>query len=202
MTNDGLSPNRPKRTIQQVIDSTALTANDVILVDVPGSKWYDDCHGQQTCSSICLDQRPARPAFNGAITLNQTAGVTLQNLDLHGGITLTGADGTTINGNTFAALGVTVSGGSNTQIVHNQINGGVGVNLSAGESQPLVEHNSISGRDWPVNYGNRRGQHHSADNQLSGGGIVLSGPASGLIHRQHCRSCRNGAHRRARPSRG
>ncbi len=192
--NNGLTPATPKRSIQSVLNAYDLSPGDVILVDAgtyggtvtisandngvlilgaPGSTL-------QTHRNLFSLGQPAT-IITGSV--NVQTGAVLQDLALRGGINFSNATNASLQHSVVREGGITISGGSGVQIVHNDI-AATGVSLTlAGTSAVIIEHNQIVGGTVGIAImGASSG--HIADNQMSGAsgiGLKITAPFTGLI---------------------
>jgi hypothetical protein len=187
--NDGLSPAKPKRSLQAILDDNAhhLSAGDVILVD--SGTYPDSVVLTSAGNGVLVRGAPGEPAVQtGLINVVNAANVTLDHLTLASGVAATGGSNLTIVDNAIQGLGVTLSGGSSPQVIHNIVTpGGSGVTLAGGVQNPVVEHNLIRARYADVRLAGTGGAGlEIRANRLRGDygdsqGISLSVPGSGHI---------------------
>jgi parallel beta-helix repeat protein len=184
--NDGKSPDKPKLTVQAVLDAYDLNPGDVILVDA-GTYSTPITVVAQDGGVLILGTGNQPAVISGGVTVNASNGVVLQNLELDGGVNVTGSNDVTVNNNTIGGSGVTVSGGANVQVVHNAIApdaGQTGVTLTGGASNTAVEHNTIAGGAAGIAITGASATNVAIrDNAISGAstGISLAAAASGQI---------------------
>ena len=184
--NSGLSPGSPKLTLQAVLTDTVhpLRTGDVILLD---NGTYT---GAVNLSSIpagvlILGAQTGSSTIAGPITGTNAAGITLANLYLSGGVTLTGADQVVLYGDTVTETGITLSGGSAIQLVGDNIASSLtAITVSGGASGVTIDDDSISSgqQDFAVTGTGATGLDVRA-NQLggTGTGIALAAAAGGTI---------------------
>jgi uncharacterized repeat protein (TIGR01451 family) len=170
--NDGVS-------IPVLFNVRTLHPGDVIIVN----------HGTYTgfsvpagSSGFLMVGAPGQVAtIQGLTDLGHTSNVTVQGLNLAGGVTATGSTNLTLIDNTIA--GLTLDGGTGAQVVHNTIVG-TGLTLTGGTGGASVEHNAINGstRGVFVTGGGATGLE-LRDNRIAGGstGIDLSVAADGHV---------------------
>ncbi len=136
-TADGTGGN----TVQDVLNGNVFSANDVLLVTGadPGGIVLTGAH-----ASLAIVGAPGA-SIAGAVTLSSAAdGVLLQNLDLQGGVTVSGADDFNLLTSSVSG-GVIIDGGSGTRIAHNQIDGAPAIILTNGAADAAVEFNTLTG---------------------------------------------------------
>jgi hypothetical protein len=183
--NDGLSPTTPKATLAGVLNDTAhpLHTGDVIIVD---SGVYSDPVDFSTAAAgiVVIGSTSATTTISGPIVGNNVTGLTLSGLTLTGAVTLNSATATTLSGDVLNGPGLTLTGGTGVDVVHDGITsyatgitlGGGITNVTIGQdtiaaaAQDIVVTSNVSGLDVEAN---RLGG--------TGYGIVLSAPASGHI---------------------
>ena len=184
--NSGLSPSSPKLTLQAVLSDMVhpLKAGDVILLD---NGTYT---GAVNLSSVpagvmILGSQTGSSTIAGPITGTSAAGITLANLSLSGGVTLTGANQVALYADTISGTGISLSGGSAIQIVGDNIVAvSTAITVSGGASGVTIDNDSISSgqQDIAITAGGATGLDVRAD-QLSGTGtgIALAAAANGTI---------------------
>jgi hypothetical protein len=183
--NDGLSPAKPKPSLQAVLGDAAhpLHSGDVILID--GGFYSGGINIAANISGVYLFGSPNSPAtFGGLLTING-ANVTVENIALQGGVTVASANGVRLTNDTFYGPGLTLNGGSGEQIDHDLVSAsGVGLTLTGGVSGATIEHNVILGGTQGINVaGSGATGFEIRDNHLagSGTGVELGVAASGHI---------------------
>jgi Ca2+-binding RTX toxin-like protein len=183
---NGLSPALPKASIQSVLSTYDLGPGDVILVD--NGTYFGSVTIGASDADVLLQGNPDRASkITGNITVNSADGVALRFLEASSFV-VTNSDDVLIADNAGRAnFGVTVSGGSNVQILHNQIGtGGQGVRLTGSTASPLVAHNRIDVVNTGLDIDSLAGVVTNVavyDNYISGGlrGVDLVGNATGRI---------------------
>lgn len=186
--NTGLSPDRPKASIQGVLSTYDLGPSDVILVD--NGTYFGSVTIGAGDAGVLVQGNPDRTSkITGAVTVSSADGVALRRLEA-GSIVVTSSDNVLIADNAGRAIfGVTVSGGSNAQILHNQFGaGGQGARLTGSTDSPLVAHNRIDVANTGLDIDSLAGVVTSVavyDNYISGGlrGVDLLGNATGRMER-------------------
>ncbi len=184
-TNDGLTPGTPKGTIQAVLNDQAhpLHAGDVILID---SGVYA---GPVDLSSVpagvlILGSTGAPTTISGLVTGTGFSGVTLSDLTLSGGVTFTDASQVTLSDDIVSGTGITLTGGSGIQVVHDAIAvSGTGITLGGGVAVVTIEHNVITAGAMGIAVVGESSGLEIRDNRIGGEGtgIELAVPASGQI---------------------
>ncbi len=185
--HDGLSPAKPKRSLQGVLADPAhpVAPGDVILVDA--GHYYDSTLLATVANGVLILGSPHEPARQHGLWRSVgTQNVVLQQLDLTSGLVTTSDANLTVRDNFVRGIGVIVRGGSNAHIAHNRGTPGLyGVTLTAAAHSAYVEHNA-----WNAAFGDilvtgagttglvLRGNRLSG----SGTGIQLSAAADGHIH--------------------
>lgn len=186
--NNGLSPLLPKASIQSVLSTYDLGPGDVILVD--NGTYFGSVTIGASDAGVLLQGNPDRSSkISGNITVNSADGVALRFLEA-GSIVVTNSSDVLIADNAGrATFGVTISGGNNAQILHNQFGtGGQGVRLTGSTAGPLVAHNRIDVANTGLDIDSLAGVVTNVavyDNYISGGlrGLDLVGNATGRIER-------------------
>ena len=176
--NSGLSPSRPLPSIQAVLNAHILHAGDVIVVDT--GTYMDGISVPAGSRGFLVHGVPGRLAtIQGLADLSQSTDVTLEGLNLVGGITSSGSTNLTLADNTITAM--TLDGGSAAQVVNNSITGGL--TLQGGTSGASVEQNTIGGGTGVNIVGVGTTGLVLRDNQIAAGktGIELAAAAAGEI---------------------
>ena len=184
--SDGLSPTSPKLTLQAVLERPGSSA---------ACRRRDPCGQRRLSGAVDLSSIPAgvlilgsptgASTISGAVSGTNTTGVTIANLYLSGGVTLTSASQTAFYGDMVSGTGLTVNGGSAIQIVHDTFSlAGTAITVSGGASGITIDYDTIASntQDVAVTNGGAAGLD-IRDNQLSGigGGIALMAAANGTI---------------------
>ncbi|MGO9467264.1 MAG: beta strand repeat-containing protein, partial [Isosphaeraceae bacterium] len=137
-SNSGLSPSAPLASIQQVLSDYTLQPGDLILVDA--GTYNDDVTLTTAASGVTIEGAPGgATTFAGTVSVASGDGITLQNLDLSGGLNVTGGSGLTLRDS--AAGLVNIAGGTGAILTDNQI---AGLTLSSPAIGTDVEFNTVS----------------------------------------------------------
>ena len=184
--NNGLSPSTPKLTLQAVFSDPAnpLHAGDVILVD---NGVYS---GAVNLSSVpagvlILGAPTGTSTFSTTVTGTNASGITLENLTLSSGITLTGGGQIALENDTVTGSGIMLSGGTGFQLFHDTVSAlGSAITLSGTVAGATIDYDTISSltQDLIVTSGGATGLDFR-NNQLTsaGVGIALASAGGGTI---------------------
>jgi uncharacterized repeat protein (TIGR01451 family) len=183
--NLGTTPGAPLPSVQAVLNAYTLQPGDVIVVD---TGTYPDGISVPSGadSGFLVLGVPGRTAvIQGAVNLAGTSGVTLQGLNLAGGVTVSGSTQTTLTDNTIGGPGITLDGASQAQLAHNNISStGAGLTLQGNTIAASIEHNTIAGGTQGILVtGTGATALELRDNQISGGftGVELDAAAGGHV---------------------
>ncbi len=125
-------------SVQSILDALDLNPGDVILVTSNTGGFTVGGND----AGVLIHILPT-PNFSSAVS------ITVDNVTIQGGnftstITATNANGFTLR-DAAVSDGVTVSGGSNAQLLHNLLYGATAVTLTGGATSSVIEHNNIHG---------------------------------------------------------
>ena len=203
LLNDGLTAATPLRNIQAVLDTYVLNAGDVILVDAGLYENLQDGGGVLVEFTYTLDDQDDGVTIIGApnvpsilaskLIVNGASNVVLQDLTFAEGLDLINTVNATIRDNTLRTIfevtqipnGLQVSGGFDTQVVHNVFStSSNNLRLTNTTTDAVVEWNSFTNGNTAIvleNGGadNVQIRHNLVHNVLNG--IDLDAPSSGLI---------------------
>ncbi len=112
--NDGLAPNRPKASIQAVLDAYDLGPGDVILVDA-GTYSGTVTLSANDAGVAIVGATDMPTILSGLVTIDGADGVGLKGLVLNGGVQVTASSDVAIEANTIGGAGVVLSGGAGTR---------------------------------------------------------------------------------------
>ena len=190
-TNDGLSALTPAISIQQIIDSYALIPGDVVMVDT-GIYSLAANVGSGDTGFLIYGADPQSAEIKGQIVLTGTSNVVLQQLNLSGGVELTGAHGITLLANHIGGSGVLVDDSDTATVVHNTIStSGTGVELTGGADGTVMEHNIVHSAETALLLdGGGATNAVVRRNELQGDavGIEIQVPSTGEISENRVRS--------------
>ncbi len=179
-TNTGLTPSSPLDSISAALN-LASGPGTVILVDSGTQAVFTV--GSAANGVLILGSPGAPTVISGAATLNSASNVTLEGLQLAGGLTVSGGSNIELLGNTGGtpsqvasghAAGITIQGSSNVTVQHDVIDG---LTLSGTSSGIRIQNNTIGGAGISVTGSNTA--LFIGGNQLQG--LSLSAVSSGTI---------------------
>src|SRR5262249_13532191 len=157
---------------------------DVILVE---TGTYDSpiTIAAQDSGVTILGESKQLVTISGAVDVNAASDVTLQGIRLDGGLTLNSAVNVLVNDCLVKSKGITVTAGSDIQLVHNEISASAtNILLTGATSGGVIEHNLITGGGTGISVtGGSVTGLELRDNRITGSttGISLSAAAAGHI---------------------
>ncbi|HEV8292420.1 MAG TPA: right-handed parallel beta-helix repeat-containing protein, partial [Tepidisphaeraceae bacterium] len=162
-------------SVQNILDTNDLGPGDVILVS--GSSGGFNVGGND--AGVLIQGLPGS-SIAGNVTL-AVGDVILNRLSVTGSVTISSdRDGLY---NSAISSGVTVNGGSNSQLAHNTINGPTALTLTGSAAGTIVEHNTIGGTATGLAFsGAGASGAFVRDNKISGAtGVSLAVASSGTL---------------------
>ncbi len=160
-------------SVQNILDANDLGVGDVILISGNSAGFTiaaDD-------AGVLIQGLPGS-LITGNISVS-VADVVLNRLAVNGSLTIS-SDRDSLYNSTISG-GVTINGGSNSQLAHNTINGPTALTLAPSAFGAIVEHNVISGTTTGVALSGAGGIL-VRDNRISGAtGVSIAAASSGTL---------------------
>ena len=176
----GITPATPNTSVANL---TGLQPGDLIYVD---AGTYSNLNLTSTDNGVLLLGSDNGPTIiEGSVTITGASQIILEDLVIEGGVNLINCTAVTLTGCTIYGNGITVTGGTGNQIVHDVITGSnTGITLTNAALDMVIEYNQILGGSQGIAItGSGVAGLVVSFNQLAGSetGIALNSPAAGQI---------------------